>query len=240
MKKTRCGFAVCAFILIVSCAEAEYVDKLGRSSLPDYDGVVAEQGKEVFILGNSITLHGGARKLGWEIDAGMAASDLTNDYAHQLLRLMAVTIDSAEIRNLYPIEKDHEAIDRVMLDLKEASEGARLIVLQLGDNAAVPENLGVLGQAVSSLLTLGNESTVRMCLSTFWPSKPKDAVIKKECESRGGHYVFIGDLRSYQSDGELPVFEHGGVNSHPKDKNMLRIAERINAKLIELEHHSAD
>lgn len=211
--------------------KAGYVDSLGRKSLPSFAAPeTVNENSDILILGNSLTHHDPSNKVEWFGDYGMAASARSNDYSHQLLKLLNIPSDNAYVRNLYPLEINSAPLQRFSKELnKEVGPQTKTIIIQLGDN--VPDAIDKTKELEKSLLGLFNNVFLShpqlevFCLSTYWGKSHVDQVIERTCKANNAHYIYIGDIFPTQNLNKSR-FEHNGVNMHPKDKEMRKIAEK--------------
>lgn len=210
-------------------------DNLNRKQLPNVvqPSVETDDVYEFVFLGNSLTHHSPNFDIGWNKNHGMAASNLEKDFVHQFMSL--INNDSAYIANMYPIERDISDLDSVISRVRPAFENAGVVVIQLGDNTneAHEEELEALKISIDELGKLIKPNQLLLCVSTYWRNRVKDRIIEESCENNSGQYVFIGDIFDYQTSEDLPFFTHAGVNMHPKDPQMLLIAKRIRATMIQ-------
>ncbi len=164
---------------------------------------------DVVVIGNSIALHPPKLEVGWMQNNGMAASSEATDYAH--------LIGASQVFNLATLERGQPyALPAVAPDT---------LVVQLGDNATdVP---GFTKRYADLLRTIKAKRLI--CVSTWWQDFAKDAVIFDACTAARGEYVYIGDLfmSKHNPDRAAKTFTDNGVNEHPHDWGMARIAERV-------------
>ena len=114
-----------------------------------------------------------------------------------------------------------------------------LITVQLGENAF---NLNTYKQDYSSLLSYLRKSCPKariLVVGDFWTYQDRDGLKEQACAEVGVEYVSlmgIKDNKKYQcglgstvfdADGKPHIVEHEGVASHPGDKGMAAIADRI-------------
>lgn len=214
-----------------------YSDALGRDSLPKVEAPSFEGKAQAVILGNSLTLHQPAPNLGWNGFYGMAASNENSDYTHQLLDLLGINSQSAYIRNMYPLEVDSSPIlefKNQLEDLFANSANTDVVVLQLGDNTqnvkSATKELSISLNGIFNAIPKEIHSSV-FCVSTYWGKSVVDNVIQGICQEHNANFVYIGDIYPRQ-DLANDKYEHQGVNMHPKDKEMLMIAERIYGEIM--------
>jgi len=194
----------------------------------------------VLFLGNSITRHGPAPKIGWNDDWGMAASALEKDYVHLVAAgLTGLTGKKPEIKfsNIADFERGLATYD---LDAKLKAEvefKPTLVIVAIGENVAALQTDDQKAQFKSSLGNLlrkfkssGATLLVRSC---FWGDPAKDGILREACTSAGGIFVDIGALGKDESNYARAErkFEHAGVAAHPGDKGMKAIADAILAAL---------
>lgn len=191
----------------------------------------------VLILGNSITLHGPAEKIGWSGNWGMAASAEGKDFVHVLLGRLAKAAEGQPqslVRNIADFERQYATYD-VAAGLKPAIDfEADLIVLAIGEN--VPgfksdDEKAAFTTAVSGLLSKlkGQRQPTVIVRSSFWADAAKDESLRAACETAGGVFVDIGVLGRDEANyarSERKI-EHAGVAVHPGDKGMQAIADAL-------------
>ena len=197
--------------------------------------------KKMVVTGNSITWHPPLANSDWNNHWGMAATSQDKDFAHRVHRTLSEYQKSSPelvIENLFdPLVKD-PAKHAKLADFK-----ADLYIIQIGDNLKDEEcNDQTLGKPYEEMLKTikkANPEAVIVCASTWGCSKNKDPLMRAACERQGVPFVridiFIGDVKN-RALGE-GHFKHGGVNWHPGDRGMEKIAdalwETIQAKLKE-------
>lgn len=193
--------------------------------------------QKILFLGNSITLHGPNKGIGWDGNWGMAASSADKDYVHLVAQALAKkdgAAPQAMVRNIATFERQYGFYDATAL-VKEASAfGADLIVVSIGENVPALTNeickVQLAEKTAALLKGIRAESKpliiVRSC---FWANGPKDEALKKACQEVGGVYVDIGVLGKDEKNFARSEreFKHKGVANHPGDKGMQAIAEAI-------------
>lgn len=192
---------------------------------------------KILFLGNSITLHGPAPKIGWTGNWGMAASAREKDYVHLLLDRISKTAGgkpAVMVKNIADFERRQSDFN-VSNDLKdELAFEADLVVIAIGENAASPKTDDAKAKyrvAFASLLAelkkRGQPTlVVRSC---FWADPAKDQIMKQACVDAGGLFVDnskLGGDESNYARSERKI-EHAGVAGHPGDKGMQAIADSL-------------
>lgn len=215
-------------LLALSCLGAAQEGRLRA-------GVSAER---VLFLGNSITRHGPAPKIGWTGDWGMAASALEKDYVHLTARgLEALAGKKPEIRfaNIADFERNPGAFDLDVRLKAELDFRPTLVILAVGENVPAlksEEDKARFKASLDKLLGAAKTSgagpsvVVRSC---FWADAAKDDILRKACAEAGGSFVDIAALGKDASNYARAErsFDHAGVAAHPGDKGMAAIADAI-------------
>jgi lysophospholipase L1-like esterase len=192
---------------------------------------------KVLFLGNSITLHGPAPKIGWTGNWGMAASAQEKDYVHLLIDRITKAAGGKPqvmVKNIADSERrlnDYNLRDELK---QELAFEADVIIIALGENASptkTPEAKAQFRKAFASLLAeLKRHGRPTIFVrSQFWQDADKDEIMKQTCEDAGGIFVDISKLGSEESNfarAERPI-EHAGVAGHPGDKGMREIADAL-------------
>ena len=158
--------------------------------------------KRILFLGNSITLHGPAAKIGWTSNWGMAASAQEKDYVHVLANSIArLSGSQPEVRidNIADFERHYDNYD---LDTKLKSHldfKPDIVIVAIGENvpALASEDAkikfkGSFSRLLAALKDSGQPAIfVRGC---FWADKTKDEIMRKSCLAAGGVFVDISGL----------------------------------------------
>ncbi|MBK9794918.1 MAG: SGNH/GDSL hydrolase family protein [Holophagaceae bacterium] len=211
---------VAILTLCMTCA-----DTTGQGSAP-----VTLPPKDLVVIGNSLTCHPPEPDLGWVDSWGMAASSAEKDFAH----LIGFSFN-IPVRTTYflTIETTPNIAGGEIQSVAALVNSTSMVVIELGDNVNASTFADFKAQYVK-LLDSVKHARVWACTSTWWRDNEKDAFIKQACISRGGLYVFIGDIYTdpANQDSQCFQFSNPGVNSHPHDWSMARIAERICAATL--------
>ncbi len=190
----------------------------------------------VTFIGNSLTLHGPAPEIGWMHHHGMAASEPSADYVHQVLKRLEIPPDQSKCCNLAEIERGPFDVKRLGEWVEQLIPGTTdLTIIQLGDNVASNAQLQHLCDNLCTMLPLlKTKSKSVLLLSTWWESPPKDGLLRKLCELFSIRYVHIGDIFSSPENADRKVqrHTHAGVNNHPGDWGMAQIALRVQDALL--------
>lgn len=193
--------------------------------------------QKILFLGNSITLHGPNKGIGWDGNWGMAASSADKDYVHLVAKALAGKGGSAPetmVRNVASFERQYGTFDAAALIKETAAFKADLIVVAIGENVPALTNAACKAEFAAKTAALlkgimGANQPLVVVRSCFWANGPKDEALKKACGEIGGAYLDIGalgkDERNYaRSERE---FKHKGVANHPGDGGMQAIADAI-------------
>ncbi|WP_232100757.1 SGNH/GDSL hydrolase family protein [Gimesia fumaroli] len=192
---------------------------------------------KILFLGNSITLHGPAPKIGWKGNWGMAASAPEKDFVHIVTGALAKSSGATPktlVRNIAAFERQYATYD-LKQNLKEAfAFQPDLVVLAIGENVPKLETEEAKAQFKASVdqllkeLQTDNQPTI-IVRSCFWPNPAKDAALRQACQQAGGMFVDISSLGKEESNYARSErdFQHAGVAAHPGDKGMQAIADAI-------------
>ncbi|WP_145352030.1 SGNH/GDSL hydrolase family protein [Roseimaritima multifibrata] len=196
---------------------------------------------KILFIGNSITRHGPAPKIGWTGNWGMAATSEENDYVHLLLERITQAAGGkpqAMIKNVATFERSLTDYD-IKEELKqELAFNPDLIVVAIGENAVSPATDEAKAEFATAFANLFTELTKQgkptlFVRSSFWHHAEKDNLMKQACENAGGVFIDISDLDQNPANfarAEQQI-EHAGVAAHPGDKGMQAIADAIWSKL---------
>lgn len=199
--------------------------------------------ERILFLGNSITLSVKNPKVGWPIDAGMAASAPALDYVHQTERLLREKgMDVEAVIG----SRDCEICDGVIGELMENIEVVgeirpRSVVVQLGENSDLIQiRSGRLTREYGELLQALFDRGVRevFCLSNWDEGSIEDphnnTILKAILRYPQVHWVDITGLAGHPENyGDSALYPDRDVQWHPGDKGMLRIAEILSSTILE-------
>lgn len=192
---------------------------------------------KVLILGNSITLHRPAPKIGWKGNWGMAASAAEKDYVHLLTSHIAKASGmqpEIKVRNIASFERDYGAFDIATGFKEELDFRADLVIVAIGENVTAPatdDAKAAFAEAFARLLVALQQhgDPAIFVRSSFWPNPTKDDIMRRASDDAGATFIDISPLghdKSNQASAEQKI-EHAGVAAHPGDKGMQAIADAI-------------
>jgi hypothetical protein len=193
--------------------------------------------QKILFLGNSITLHGPNKNIGWDGNWGMAASSADKDYVHLVTTALASKDGSAPetmVRNIASFERQYGTFDAAALVKETSAFNADLIVVAIGENVPALTNAACKAEFATKTAALltgikGAGHPLIVVRSCFWANGPKDEALKKACQEIGGTYLDIGALGKDEKNFARSEreFKHKGVANHPGDKGMKAIADAI-------------
>ena len=193
--------------------------------------------RKVLFLGNSITLHGPAPKIGWVGNWGMAASAAEKDFVHIVTSSLANASGAepeAMVENIATFERQYADYD-LHANLKEAFEfNADLVIVAIGENVpglGSEKEEAQFEASVEELLKLvrADRHPTIIVRSCFWPNRAKDEALRQACQQFEGIFVDISGLSKDESNYARSErdFQHAGVAAHPGDRGMQAIAGAI-------------
>jgi alpha-galactosidase len=179
----------------------------------------------LLVIGNSLTNYNPVPSLGWYGSWGMAASAADKDFVHLVASSMNLPLT---VRNFSGLEVTPAASAADIPAIVAPVNSTTMVVIQLSDNVQ-PGILTEFALQYGKLLDAVNQAPALFCISTWGKADTYDKEIEAACLKHGGHYVFIGDIRTDPAnlDSQGVQFSDPGVNMHPHDWSMARIAERI-------------
>lgn len=191
--------------------------------------------RKVLFLGNSITLHEKAPKIGWNVNWGMAASSEDKDYVHIVLRELEKRYGEIGycIANVGEWERNYWK-EETLEKFRGAREfGADTVVFRLGENLRKDafEEYALSGCMRRFMDYFTAKAKHVVVTDTFWEHGYICDTLKALAEEKGYDFVSISELGYAAENKAIGLFEHEGVAAHPNDLGMARIAERILEKL---------
>lgn len=184
----------------------------------------------IVAIGNSITTHAPIPGLGWDGNHGMAAPTQAEDFVH--LTAAALGVPVADARNVNWVENQPEAAMPLIPAIADLIPADALVIVKLGENVA-PGDLEPFRQAYAALLDQAAKGAALVCVSTYWYDSAKDAVMRPECEARGGRWAYVGDLFDSPDNADRLTVEYqsAAVDNHPRAWGMRAMAERVVAAI---------
>lgn len=189
-------------------------------------GTGAEEIGKVLIIGNSIMKHGVAPQLGWNTDWGMAATAEEKDYAHLLYRKICDLVKQEKAPELQLARIANES-EMTGWDAFKGND-ADVIVIQISDNYRGKKNREEFQNNYSQMIRdlRGDRDPIIVCL-TNWGDGPLNEMIRAAAAENGVPAVDLAPLAADPANraGSEGHFKNGGVNWHPGDRGMAKIAE---------------
>lgn len=190
----------------------------------------------ITFVGNSITRHEPAPAIGWHHDHGMAASARERDYVHLIISSVQKKYPDAEFCIVQAAIWETNYTDCRLDDyfLGAADFRPDFIICTISANIRQEafrhedfiREIGILHEYLSD----GAHPKI-IETSSFFNNEAKTAAIREYLDGVGGDFVYISDLPSDKSNLAIGEYEHEGIQYHPGDLGMKRIAERILEKL---------
>ena len=197
---------------------------------------VADEGPlKVLFIGNSLTRHGKAPKIGWSNDWGMAASALEKDFAHQVAKGLSDRLKRpADLRlnNLAAFERNLATFDLEKALAADFAWRPDFIVVQLGENARHPatdEEQALFRDKMTEIFKLcaRRAGTDMVATSVFCVDSVKPRLQREAAKAAGVKFAPLYDLGRHKEYKAIGLFAHAGVAGHPGDRGHAMIAERI-------------
>jgi hypothetical protein len=189
--------------------------------------------ERVLIVGNSIMRHEPLPEKAWHGNWGMAASVPENDFVHLLTTKLKKLNPNVEIRLMEAVdfERNYQKYDFSKLT-KEAAFSPTLLIMRIAENS----NLNTLSayenryDQLIQRLTAQSDHCKVICTTSFWPSTEEASwPIRSVARNKGYCLADLYDLSQDKTLAAYSFFEDFGVGSHPSDKGMKAIADKISA-----------
>ncbi|MBE7025329.1 MAG: hypothetical protein E7408_04675 [Ruminococcaceae bacterium] len=194
------------------------------------------KGKRILFTGNSMTLHGVKREIGWNHNWGMAASEKEKDYVHVLMKMVQETDEDASfcICQVSDWEVHYKNGEETHMRFEAARDfDADIIIMRFVENCPKADFDSVtfkreLGRLMEYLNPSGKAKTI--ITTGFW-RHPGDRAIREYATENNLPLVELGDLGDDDAMKAIGLFVHSGVAAHPGDLGMKKMAERIFKKI---------
>lgn len=208
----------------------------------NYVEIFNENGKiNVLFLGNSITRHEPKPEIGWNNDWGMAASKRENDYVHLIVKYLKEKYEKVNycIANCGEWELNYFN-DEIICEWETAREFcADIVIVRLGENINQSKEM-LLKEPVyehykKMIKYFCKKGTAKVIVTgLFWGKEEINNAIYQVAKESNYQLVSIGDLSGDNENMAIGQYWHSGVEMHPNDNGMRKIAERIISNLENL------
>jgi hypothetical protein len=182
----------------------------------------------VVVLGNSITYAPANPSIGWNGNWGMAASALDSDYVHILTRRLKASNAANELmsKNIAAFESEFDTYN-IAANLQTYRDfKPDLLILRIGENVTRKTDSVLFAQKYVELLNYfrsANANIKILAVGSVWPEREmSDKVLKKNSD-----YVSLAAMHAELSFFAFGLFTDPGVQSHPSNKGMRYISDRI-------------
>ncbi len=198
---------------------------------------VSFEGKEdghprITFVGNSITRHEPAPAIGWNHNHGMAASAIERDYVHLVMKSVREKYPDAAFcivqASVWETSYTCCELDEYFAEAAEFRPDFILCAISANipqdkfNHADFIREIGALHKYLG-----GGASPKIIQTSSFFNNEAKTAAIREYLDGVGGDFVYISDLPSDKSNLAIGEYEHEGIQYHPGDRGMQKIAERL-------------
>lgn len=180
--------------------------------------------KKIVILGNSIVYCPSTPAAGWYNSWGAAASSMDKDFVHLLIKDVHSKDTSVVFRfkNISDFERNCTTYDLLQLD---SFKGADLYIFRLSENVTSKADIFI--NHYNLLINhLNTNNALTIIVDGFWPS-PLNSKIEDFAKSKNYPFIKNSDLIGNPSNEAYNEYKNKPVASHPSDKGMKAIEQRI-------------
>ena len=210
--------------------------KSNNEDIQHIEGVINKQLKNkvnITFIGNSIALSLPSKNNIWDNNWGMAASNSENAYPQLIAKKISqkynykvnfsiYNLSSIALRRSYP----EEIINKI------TQEKPDILIVQLGDNA-LRKDINIYRNDLTKFLKKLPTNKCTIIATPFYPDEIKNEAFQKISSELN---FFLVDLSNIISAADSPIrvladyennYSDPGVNAHPGDYGMLKIANQI-------------
>lgn len=192
--------------------------------------------EKVLILGNSITHSKPDPSIGWYGDWGMAASARDKDFVHLLAhRFKTIYSTSAiDFQNIADFENSYWQYELNNFEAF-ANQNYDLLILRIGENVPIDalshhDFKAAYRQLIEYFQTRHPKIKI-LCVPSFWDQPQVEELIVQVATDKNIPTASIKSLSYEITNTAWGLFSHFGVATHPSDKGMQEIADRIWTKI---------
>lgn len=195
---------------------------------------------KILFVGNSITRHGVYKEIGWEHEAGMAASAEKNDYAHQTVALLQKEMPERKVEfyygNVNLLINAPEPVKNVATVFGEKMPKPDLIIIQTGEHEGPKKSAAEVGELyeMKIIRPLAALKVPMLAVGVWYPTENQpypdwvkriDAVYREIC---GKYGIAFASVEMYARNPACRNFgSHPAVKWHPSDAGMTGYANEI-------------
>ena len=210
--------------------------KSNNEDIQYIEGVINKKSKNIVnitFIGNSIALSLPSKNNIWDNNWGMAASNSENAYPQLIAKKISqkfnyrvnysiYNLSSIALRRRYP----EKIINKII------QENPDILIVQLGDNA-LRKDINIFRNDLTQFLKKLPNYKCTIFATPFYPDETKNEVFQEISSELN---FFLVDLSNIISASDTPIrvlakyennFSDPGVNAHPGDYGMLKIANQI-------------
>ena len=222
--------------VLVSGSGKRFTPIISDNGIVQYVPVIPDN---ILFIGNSLLL-------GFST-FGMCAKNSNHDYYHYVTEYIkdinASLVSEKLAGNTFEGATSMSAVNNWYTSTLDAklNDDIKLVVVQLGDNVNTPETLNNFKISCENLLThiRTNCPNARVCwVGEWYGSSEKQGIINNACKQTGCVFIDISDLNTTENqakigdvvdkgDGTQYIVDSAGIASHPGNKGMRLIANRI-------------
>lgn len=224
----------------MTIGKRKYVDPVFVEPDKQQISTVNLQAYKILFVGNSITRHGVCREIGWEYEAGMAASAEKNDYAHRTVALIQEQMPERKVEfyygNVNLLIKSSEPARNLPELFGEKMPKPDLVIIQTGEHEG-PD------KSAAEIETLYEKKIIRplaelqvpmLAVGVWYPTdnqpypdwvKQIDDIYRQVCQN---YNVPFASVEAYAKNPECRNSgSHPAVKWHPSDAGMAGYAAEI-------------
>lgn len=182
----------------------------------------------VVVFGNSITYAPATPTIGWNGNWGMAATVQDSDYVHILTSRLKSSDQLNELmfKNIAAFENEFDTYN-IDANLKAYRDfKPDLLIMRIGENVTRKAESALFEQKYIELLNYfksANPNIKILAVGSVWPEREmSDNVLKKHSE-----YISLEEMHTDLSYFAFGLYANPAVESHPSNKGMRHISDRI-------------
>ena len=200
----------------------------------------SENSYNYLAIGNSITLHG--KNDYWFNECGMAASNLENDYIHQLIQMLEsknINVNGYAYNFFIWEVQSHDRAETLILLDKLLSKELNLVTVQLSENVSDISTFKIDFEELIKYIQNKAPYAKVIVIDDFWDEGAKSIAKKEVCEKNNIKFVKLDEIKNkkeyqaglgtivYDDKNNSHKIKHKGVATPPNDVGMKYIAEKI-------------